>query len=117
MIRWLAALSLAAKLRVIVIYAAGVALTVAAVFYVSGSVLGLRQSLGEPPTAWRRIPPRALSLQDKVLAAKVLDSLRADPNVRSASVYDANGKLFATLTSTRNRRRMRRPRCPPSRAR
>ena len=44
MMRWISKLPLAAKLRVIIVYAAAVALLVASVLYMGGEALSLRRS-------------------------------------------------------------------------
>jgi signal transduction histidine kinase/CheY-like chemotaxis protein len=101
MMRWMDNLPLAVKLRVIIVYAAAVALLVASVLYMSGEVLSLRRSLaghlltlattvGENTTG-------ALTFADRALARNVLGTLRADPNIRAVTLYDASGRIFVDV--------------------
>ena len=41
----------------------------------------------------------AIALGDHKSAAEVLNSLRADPSIRDAAIYDAGGKCFAVMNS------------------
>jgi PAS domain S-box-containing protein len=42
---------------------------------------------------------RAIAAQDRQQALSLLGSLRADPNVESAAIYDSEGRLFASYPS------------------
>jgi signal transduction histidine kinase/DNA-binding response OmpR family regulator len=101
MMRWIGNLSLAAKLRVIIVYASGVALLVASVLYMSGEALSLRHSLAEHlltlATTVSENTTGALTLADRSLARNVLGTLRTDPNIRSVTLYDAKGKVFVDV--------------------
>jgi len=98
MMRWIAHFSLAAKLRVIIVYAAAVALLVASLLYMTGEVLSLRRSLAEHlvtlATTVAENSTGALTFSDHVLARGVLGSLRSDPNIRAVTLYDADGAVF-----------------------
>jgi signal transduction histidine kinase/CheY-like chemotaxis protein len=99
--RWLSNLSLAAKLRVIVVYAAAVALLVASVLYMSGEVLSLRRSLAQHlvtlATTVGANTTAALTFSDRADARNVLKSLRADPNIQAVTLYDAAGRVFVDV--------------------
>jgi two-component system sensor histidine kinase/response regulator len=100
--KWLSNLTLRAKLRVIVVYAAAVAVLIASAMYASGEVLTLRGSqaqqllilvsaLGETTTPLLKSP-------NATLARKALAALHADPDIRAAALYDAGGKLLADVS-------------------
>ena len=101
MMRWLKDQSLAVKLRVIIGYATAVALVVVSVLYMCGEVISLRRSLAEHlltlATTVGENTTGALTFGDQQLARKVLQSLRADPNVREVTLYDANGQPFVSV--------------------
>jgi signal transduction histidine kinase/DNA-binding response OmpR family regulator len=101
MMRWIRNLSIVAKLRVIVVYAAAVALLVASVLYMSGEVLTQRHSIAEhlvtlAMTAGTNTTA-ALTFSDRADARNVLKSLRADPNIRAVTLYDAAGNVFVDV--------------------
>jgi two-component system sensor histidine kinase/response regulator len=102
MMRWISNLSLAAKLRLIVVYAAAVALLVASVLYMSEEVLNLRRSLAQHlltlATTVAANTTAALTFSDRPDARNVLGSLRADPNIRAVTLYDAAGNVFVEIT-------------------
>jgi two-component system sensor histidine kinase/response regulator len=102
MMRWIGNLSLAAKLRLIVVYAAAVALLVASVLYMSIEVLSLRRSLAQHlvtlATTVGANTTAALSFADRADARNVLSSLRADPNIEAVTLYDAAGNVFVDVT-------------------
>jgi two-component system sensor histidine kinase/response regulator len=101
MMRWLRNLSLASKLRVIIVYATAVALMVASLLFISGEVLSLRRTLADHlvtlAAATGENTTGALTFGDKHLALNVLNSLRADPNVRAATLYDLAGHDFVDV--------------------
>ena len=96
--RWIRNLSIAAKLRLIVVYAAGVALLVASVLYMSEEVLNQRRSIAQHlmtlATTAGANTTAALTFSDRADARNVLRSLRADPNIRAVTLYDAAGNVF-----------------------
>jgi signal transduction histidine kinase/CheY-like chemotaxis protein len=100
--QWVGNLSLRAKLRVIVLYAASAAVLIACALYSSGEVLTLRRSqaqqllnlvaaVGENASASLRLPNRAP-------ARNMLGSLRADPDIRAAALYDTAGNIIADVS-------------------
>ncbi len=101
MMSWISNLPLAAKLRVLIVYAAAVALLVASVLYMGGEVLSLRRSLAEHlltlATTVGENTTGALTFTDRDLAHNVLGTLRTDPNIRAVTLYDAKGKVFVDL--------------------
>jgi signal transduction histidine kinase/CheY-like chemotaxis protein len=98
MMRWLANLPLAFKLRVIIVYAAAVALVVASLLFMSGEVLSLRRTLTNHlltlATATGHNTTGALTFGDHHLALNVIRSVRVEPNVSAATLYDAAGREF-----------------------
>jgi len=100
MMRWINHLSLAAKLRFVILYAAGAALLVASGLYITGEVLSLRQSLAQQLIILARSVAQdeaSLSFSNRSLAQSILQSMRVDPNVRSVALYDASGQLFTSV--------------------
>ncbi len=98
MSRWINHLSLAAKLRIAIVYAAAAALLVASGLYLTGEVMGLRQNLARQLVVLASSVAQnegALGFSNREVARNILRSMQADPNVRSAAVYDASGRLFA----------------------
>jgi two-component system sensor histidine kinase/response regulator len=101
MIRWIHHLSLATKLRLIIVYAAGAALLVASGLYITGEVLSLRQGLAQQLATLARSVAQdeaSLNFSNRALAQTLLQSMRVDPNVRSVALYDASGRLFTSVT-------------------
>jgi signal transduction histidine kinase/DNA-binding response OmpR family regulator len=99
--RWAGNLPLTAKLRVAMLCAAAVALLVAAVVDLAGELLWARRShamqLLATAAALGDSTAAALATGDTSLARNLLGTLRADPNVRSATLYDSTGKLFVDV--------------------
>jgi signal transduction histidine kinase/DNA-binding response OmpR family regulator/HPt (histidine-containing phosphotransfer) domain-containing protein len=99
--RWISRLSLAGQLRVIILYAAAVALLVASVLYMSGDALSLRNSLSARlltlTAAIGDNAAGALAQGDPTLARKALWAMSGDPDIRAVALYDANGKLFVDV--------------------
>ena len=104
MMRWVGNLSLGGKLRVIVIYAAAVAVVIASVLHISGEALTVRRTLAakqqtlvtavaDNATAAVKAP----SNQRAALARRVVSSLRADPDLREAKLFDAAGNTLIDL--------------------
>src|ERR1700683_384297 len=100
--QWVGNLSLRAKLRVIVVYAAAAAVLIAGVLYASGEVLTLRRSQAQQlltlVTAVGDNAAAPLKTFNRALARKVLASLHDDPDIRAAALYDAAGNLFADVS-------------------
>src|SRR6202158_4551263 len=100
--QWVSNLSLRAKLRVIVVYAAAAAVLIAGALYASGEVLTLRRSQAQQlltlVTAVGEHAGSPLKSFNRSLARKVLGSLRVDPDIRAVALYDAAGNIFADVT-------------------
>ena len=99
--RWIDDLSLAAKLRFVIVYAAGAALLVASGLYITGEVLSLRESLAQQLLTLARSVAQdeaSVGFSNRNLAQSILQSMRVDPNVRSVALYDAGGHLFTSVT-------------------
>jgi signal transduction histidine kinase/CheY-like chemotaxis protein len=96
---WVSNLSLGAKLRVIVIYAAAVAVLIVSVLHVSGEAVDLRRDLaGQLQTLVTAVADNAApALRNPKLAGKLIGSLHVDPDIRSATLYDVGGNVVAHL--------------------
>ena len=101
MTRWGGNLSLATKLRLIMVCAAAAALLVAGCLYMLGEAFTLRQSLAENvltlATSLSENAAGGLTFTDRPQARNVLGTLRADPDIRSATLTDSKGKIFVDL--------------------
>jgi signal transduction histidine kinase/CheY-like chemotaxis protein len=101
MMRWIANLPFTARLRGVMLCAAAAALAIAAVLDVAGELLLARHDLATQllasATAVGESATGALTAADTSLARNVLGTLRADPNIRSATLYDSSGKIFLDL--------------------
>jgi uncharacterized membrane protein affecting hemolysin expression len=99
MMHWIGNLSLRAKLRVIVLYAAAAAVLIACGLYQCGEVLAQRASQAEQlrqlVSAVGDNAATPLKQFNHALARKVLESLRAAPDIRTAALYDGAGNLVA----------------------
>jgi two-component system, sensor histidine kinase and response regulator len=99
--RLIGRVSLATKLRFMIVMAAGAALLVASILYLTSEVLTLRQSLAQPLVRLTRSVAQdegTLSLADPVRTRTVLQSMSVDPDVRTATLYDAAGRPVASAT-------------------
>jgi signal transduction histidine kinase/CheY-like chemotaxis protein len=98
---WLGKLSLRNKLRVIVLYAAAVAVLMAGAMYQCGEALALRRSQAQQLTqlvgAVGANAAPALQKFNRSAALQVLRSLQADPDIRAAALYDGAGNLVADV--------------------
>jgi signal transduction histidine kinase/DNA-binding response OmpR family regulator len=101
MMRWISNLSIAAKLRLIAVYGTAVALLVASVLYMSVELFSLRRNLAQHlltlATTVGANTTAALTFSDRADARNVLGSLRADPNIRAVTLYDAAGNVVADI--------------------
>jgi two-component system sensor histidine kinase/response regulator len=100
MIRFIRHLSLATKLRLMIVYAAGAALFVASALYVTSEVLSLRQGLAQQlVTLAQAVAANVGSLPaaDRTLARAMLQSLQIDPNVRAVALLDAGGHPVTSI--------------------
>lgn len=100
--RWPSRLSLAAKLRLNLLGGAAFALLVASTLHTAAGVLQLRNTsaadLLTRTTAVARSTIDARTFTDEAHAREVLQDLRTDPDVRSATLYDGQGKLVTQVT-------------------
>jgi signal transduction histidine kinase/CheY-like chemotaxis protein len=96
--QWISNLSLGWKLRVMVIYAAAVAVLIVSVLQVSGEALTLQQTFSKHlltlATAVSENAAAPLKSSDRARARNVLGSLRAESDIRSVTLYDATGNVF-----------------------
>jgi signal transduction histidine kinase/DNA-binding response OmpR family regulator len=94
-------LSVATRLRFIVVYASAVALLVVSVLYIGGEVSSLRRSLAQHlltlATTVGANTGAALTFADRAEARNILHSLGADPNIRAVTLYDAAGNVFVDV--------------------
>jgi signal transduction histidine kinase/DNA-binding response OmpR family regulator/HPt (histidine-containing phosphotransfer) domain-containing protein len=101
MIRWFDNLPLTAKLRAGMLAAAAAALVVGAVLQIAGELIwarrGLAAQLLTTATTLGESTSAALAAADTTLARNVLGTLRADPNIRAATLYDSTGRLFVDV--------------------
>ena len=104
MMRWVSGLSLGGKLRVIVVYAAAVAVLIVSVLHVSGEAVALRRTQSEHlltlVSAVASNTGASLRTPNPKLARKLLDALRAEPAMQTATLYDAGGNVFAHIDFT-----------------
>jgi signal transduction histidine kinase/DNA-binding response OmpR family regulator len=100
--QWLSNLTLRAKLRVIVVYAAAVAVLIASAIYASGELMTLRRSRAEQllilVSAVGQTTGSLLKSPNATLARKALAALHADPDIRAAALYGAGGNVVADLS-------------------
>ena len=96
--QWISNLSLGWKLRVMVIYAAAVAVLIVSVLQVSGEAVTLQQNFSKHlltlATAVSENAAAPLKSSDRARARNVLGSFRAEPDIRSVTLYDATGNVF-----------------------
>ena len=91
-------MSLASKLRVVLVYAMAAVLVPACLLYTSEKALSLRDSLAQQlvivamNASERAAAP--LRLSNRTQVSDALGSMRADWNIRSVTLYDAAGKVF-----------------------
>jgi signal transduction histidine kinase/DNA-binding response OmpR family regulator len=100
--QWLSNLTLRAKLRVIVVYAATAAVLIASAMYASGEVLTLRRHRAEQllilVSAVGQTTGSLLKTPNAALARKALATLHADPDIRAAALYAAGGNILAEVS-------------------
>ncbi len=99
--RWVSDLSLGSKLRVIVIYAAAVAVVIVSLLHVGGEAVAVRRNFADHlqtlATAVAENAGATLKPANPTLARKLLGSLHTDPAFKSATLYDAAGHVLAHL--------------------
>ena len=99
--QWVGNLSLRAKLRVIVLYAAAAAVLIACGLYSTGEMLTQRRSQAQQlltmVTAVGQNASSLLQQSNRAPVRKVLGSLHADPDIRAAALYDGAGNVIADV--------------------
>jgi two-component system, sensor histidine kinase and response regulator len=97
--RWRGGFSLASKLRLLVLGAIVLAAMLAVIVSGISNLYSLRQALAERlvslSTVIARNAAAPLQSRDRGAVLEVLQSLRADRNVRAATLYDSAGAVFA----------------------
>jgi signal transduction histidine kinase len=95
-------LSITTKLSLLVLLAGGVALALATICFVWDDVAMIRASTVEKMTILANVlasqSTAALDFQRNDDATELLNSLKTDPSVESACIYDAKNKPFATYS-------------------
>jgi signal transduction histidine kinase/CheY-like chemotaxis protein len=98
---WVGNLSLGAKLRVIVIYAAAVAVVIVSLLHVSGEAVAFRRNAAQNLLNLVAVvgdgAGSLLKSNNQKQARKLLGSLHTEPALRSATLYDAAGNVFVRL--------------------
>jgi two-component system, NtrC family, sensor kinase len=96
--------SITAKLTLLVLLASGVALLLATVCFVLNDISMLRSSMVRQISILAEIlsadSEAALNFQDNDRAVEILESLRRQPAVEFACIYNAQGEPFATYRET-----------------
>jgi signal transduction histidine kinase/DNA-binding response OmpR family regulator len=101
--RWFDNLSLAAKLRVLIVTAAAVVVVLAGALYASVEALALRRNLGEQllilTTAAGQNAAAPLALLNRNLARNALEPLHAEPSMRAVTLYDSGGHIAVSFAA------------------
>jgi len=96
--RWINKLPLAFRLRLMIVYVVAAALLLAGALHTVSTVLSLRRSLAQQlvisATAAGERAAVPLALSNSAQARAALESLRADPCIRSVTLYDAGGRVW-----------------------
>jgi two-component system, sensor histidine kinase and response regulator len=103
MTRWIDSLSLASKLRVMIVSAVAVMLLLASALYASVEALTLRRNLAQQllilTTAAGQNAAAPLALRNRNLARNALEPLHADPSMRAVTLYDAAGHIVLNFSA------------------
>jgi PAS domain S-box-containing protein len=101
--RWLADLPVQRKLRFAMLFTSSVALVLACTFFLVFEFVGYRRNLSQTIDALARVTANnstaAIAFADEADARETLESLRAEPQILVAALYDADGRLFAAYSS------------------
>jgi two-component system, sensor histidine kinase and response regulator len=103
---WIGNLTLAAKLRAMILYVLALTIALSSLFYsttaafnwrrnTSGHLVTLISAVGANATAAMKSPNRAL-------ARNALQALRAEPEIGAATLYDGGGLIVAEFASVEN---------------
>src|SRR5215831_12648493 len=97
--RWYRDLSIRTKLSLLVLLAGGVALLLSATCFVLNDVATIRSSMVKQISVLAEVlgtdSTAALDFQDADRATELLSTLRREPSVKFACIYDAAGEPFA----------------------
>lgn len=101
-------ISIAQKLRRIILLISGIALVTASFAYVAIEVFSFRKSMTEHLSVLADViginSTAALSFDDPKTAQKLLNSLRTEAAITGATIFQANGEIFASyFTNELNR--------------
>jgi len=103
MMRWIDKLSLAAKLRVMIVSAVAVVLVLACALYASVEALAVRRNLADQllilATSVSQNVAAPLALGNRNLARNALEPLHADASMRAVSLYDADGRIVLNFAA------------------
>jgi signal transduction histidine kinase len=95
---WTSKSSIKRKVMTVIMLASIAVLLVTVIAFVSSDLLVFRQSMVQNLTSQGRLiaenSAAALAFNDQEDALSALSSLRSEPNVTAAAIYDAKGKLF-----------------------
>jgi signal transduction histidine kinase/DNA-binding response OmpR family regulator len=98
---WHRDLSLASKLRLLVLAATVLSILVITAMYSAAQLFTLRDTIAERlmtlSTVVGENAAASLKSNNRASALNVLRTLRADPDVRAVTLYDATGAIFADL--------------------
>lgn len=91
--------SIKRKLMAVIMLASIAVLLVTVIAFVTDDLFTFRQNMVQNVTAQGRLiaenSDAALAFDDRDDALRVLSSLRSQPGITAAAIYDANGKVFA----------------------
>jgi two-component system sensor histidine kinase/response regulator len=103
MTRWIGNLTLASKLRVMILYALVLIIAVGSVLYsVTESLSWRRDTTAHLVTLISAVGANAtaaMKSSNRALARQALQSLRAEPTIRVATLYDGSGLIVAQFTA------------------
>ncbi|UCF93230.1 MAG: response regulator [Desulfobacterales bacterium] len=101
-------LSIKHKLILITLLTCCLGLLLTAAVTIGGELIFFRKGMIQHLSALAQVvgiySTRALALQDRDTAQEILSALRAEPNVRAASIYTGGGNLLATYRAHRQPR-------------
>jgi PAS domain S-box-containing protein len=101
--RWLADLPVQRKLRFAMLFTSSMALVLACTFFLVFEFVGYRRTLSQTIDALARVTANnstaAIAFADEADARETLESLRAEPQIVVAALYDTDGRLFAAYSS------------------
>ena len=106
---FLSNISIAQKLRRIILLISGIVLIFASLTYVAIEFFSYRKVLVDHLSVLSEViatnSVAALAFDDPHTAQKLLISLRTEPSITSASLFQSNGKLFASYSGSSSRKK------------